>query len=587
MASPGDALPEVVRRRLKRKRPGHAFMDDLRIPQDHELADVVSGELNSEPLPEAGAVRPVSVEDAIFAWMPPRIPNDLMPDPDEVELCRLILTGSREDADWRKAYKRMWMKLQRMKQYLSEKVHRNGDEDQFLSMPGSLFRAERIEVFLKLRGVADDIVRDMVHDGRGYPLLPEASASSRMRCRGVWVRERVLLLTYNGPWGTGWEAIMGGERDPERAAGKLRGHPVILKLAEAFRTRVQNLHTVVQNMLHWAFSVEICPETLASGQGTRVHIHLCLCAGLTGVQKLVIHTAEDVAFEDTVPVKSATMGAKISRGNINVAMFYVLVAKIGQVHAEGTCRLHKDLLVNPDWAFNLLQQGKVTIGTVRNVIIHCAKNVPRLLANLEGYELALRERAEDEHMQSMRATVSGAFRPFRRLPEVVLWLATFQRMVCRYKFLVLEGPSQLGKTQFAVSLADPGRTLIIDCSGATEADLRRYRSEAVDAILFDEGKASMVLRSKKLFQSPFDRIHLGQSNTNCHAYIVAVHAKRMIITSNTWSAELQQLPSVDVVWLRANSVHGVVHTPLWAESSRPSLCAVCDFIARSQVVYGS
>ena len=203
-----------------------------------------------------------------------------------------------------------------------------------------------------------------------------------------------------------------------------------------------------------------------------------------------------MAFGDTVPVKSATMGAKISKGNINVAMCYVVVAKIGQDHAEDTCRLHKDLLVNPDWAFNLLQQGKVTSSTVRNVIIHCATNVPRLLANLEGYELALRERAEDEHMQSMRATVSGAFRPFRRLPEVVLWLATFQRMVCRYKFLVLEGPSQLGKTQFAVSLADPGRTLIIDCSGATEADLRRYRSDAVDTILFDEGKASIVLKSK-------------------------------------------------------------------------------------------
>ena len=172
------------------------------------------------------------------------------------------------------------------------------------------------------------------------------------------------------------------------------------------------------------------------------------------------------------------------------------MAKIGPVHAEGTCPLHQDLLVNPDWAFNFLQQGMVMPRTVRNVIIDCAKNVPRLLANVEGYVLALRERAEDEHMQSMRATVSGAFRPFRYLPEVVSWLATFQRMVGRYKFLVLEGLSQLGKTQFAVSSANPGRSIIMNCSGATEADFRRYRSEIVDVILFDEGKASMVRRSK-------------------------------------------------------------------------------------------
>ena len=111
MASPGHAPPEVVRRRLKRKQPGHAFMDDLHNPQDHELADAASGEVNSEPLPEAGAVRPVSGEDAIDVWMPRAIPNDVLADPDEVELVRLILTGSREDVDWRKAYTRMWMKL--------------------------------------------------------------------------------------------------------------------------------------------------------------------------------------------------------------------------------------------------------------------------------------------------------------------------------------------------------------------------------------------------------------------------------------------------------------------------------------------
>ena len=53
-----------------------------------------------------------------------------------------------------------------------------------------------------------------------------------------------------------------------------------------------------------------------------------------------------------------------------------------------------------------------------------------------------------------------------------------------------------------------------------------------------------MIRSKKLLHSPLEHVRWGQSNTNCHAYTVSVHRKKMIIAWNVWSAELQQMPSV-------------------------------------------
>ena len=313
----------------------------------------------------------------------------------------------------------------------------------------------------------------------------------------------------------------------------------------------------------WAFSIELCPESLGNNV-VRVHIHLCLSSSNHPQGHLLhISRAQDLAFEESVPWKSTPAGMKISRTNLNMSFFYCLCPKIGQVLTDGNVRLYRDALVNPDWAFNMLQQCKVTVETVREVIINCAKNVPRLLANLEGYELARRRLSEDKQQEEVRARVHGAFRPFQLLQPVEQWVNSFLLDQPRYSFLVLEGPSRLGKTQYAISLSAPGRTLICDCSCAVEPDLRPYRSEDVDAILFDEAKASMVVRCKKLFQSPIERVALGQSNTDCHAYTVCLHRKRLIICTNTWTGELQLLPAADADWLRANSVHVPVTQPLW------------------------
>ena len=116
---------------------------------------------------------------------------------------------------------------------------------------------------------------------------------------------------------------------------------------------------------------------------------------------------------------------------------------------------YRDYLVSGDWVMNLLQQRKIAFGDARAELIKVGKNLPRLLQNLD--KMGTRRRTDFV----ARATWSGCIEielvekavPFRKVPAVEAWLAQYQHDFFRYRFLVLEGLSGLGKTQFSVSLS--------------------------------------------------------------------------------------------------------------------------------------
>jgi len=374
-------------------------------------------------------------------------------------------------------------------------------------------------------------------------------------------------MTWNGDWGIFTEKISctGG---PDVVVGRVREHPDMQVLITEFRRFVLDQQERLNVPVHWAFAFEVSGQALDE-QSVRVHLHLVLMhrthqRGKTRVSGITIPHQTDFAFRGCPPVLSTAAASRIhTRASWGMAFFYILVQKIGCILAEGSLKLYHDILINPDWAFNLLQQEKITCDTAREVIIRCAKNVPRLLTNLEGYLRARRISVESQQLHSARVSVRGAFRPFRQLPEVEEWLALFHMSRDRYPFLVLEGPSRLGKTQFAEQLVSWDKTLSVDCSSAIEPDLRQYASDEVDCIIFDEARAAMVIRSKRLFQAPMGLVNLGLSAPNCNAYQVMVHRKRMIVCSNSWSAEVLALTAADAAWIAANSVLVPVREPLW------------------------
>ena len=145
------------------------------------------------------------------------------------------------------------------------------------------------------------------------------------------------------------------------------------------------------------------------------------------------------------------------------------------------------------------------------------------------------------------------------------WMNELTAVSDRKKFLVLNGPSRLGKTQFAIGLYGVERTLEVNCAGASHPPLRNFDSHIHRCVVMDEAPVSMVLGYRRLFQAPNCQVIIGQSPTNQSCYPVYLNETAIIICSNSWHTELPALCESDAGWIRANMVFVQVSEPLWKE----------------------
>ena len=74
-----------------------------------------------------------------------------------------------------------------------------------------------------------------------------------------------------------------------------------------------------------------------------------------------------------------------------------------------------------------------------------------------GRELTAQE--VERRIAASADALQGIRRLFRLVPEVAAWITACKEVADRRKFLVLDGPSRLGKTQFAMSLVPHGQGL--------------------------------------------------------------------------------------------------------------------------------
>ena len=75
----------------------------------------------------------------------------------------------------------------------------------------------------------------------------------------------------------------------------------------------------------------------------------------------------------------------------------------------------------------------------------------------------------------------------------------------------------------------------------------------------------MVIRCKKVFQSGINMVQVGNSPTNCFLHTFFLHGIKMVIGSNTWTRELNDMEDDDREWIKENSVHVIVKEALWIE----------------------
>lgn len=187
----------------------------------------------------------------------------------------------------------------------------------------------------------------------------------------------------------------------------------------------------------------------------------------------------------------------------------------------------------------------------------CGNNVAFYVSNLATVERELRAQQIESRKAFIQSQLAKSMTTFVSFPEKTTFLDQFAAVRSRYKFLVVEGASQTGKSVWCRWLFGcPDLVLETNCAACPEPDLRKFNPLVHKGILFDEAKPTMVLSQKKLFQAPAEEVELGCSTTNCFSYKVFVSGVALMICSNTWKSDLHDLKlREDREWLEDNSVY--------------------------------
>lgn len=247
-------------------------------------------------------------------------------------------------------------------------------------------------------------------------------------------------------------------------------------------------------------------------------------------------------------------------------MYYVQAPKAGVLRSSGSKAPFTGFPVNPSWISTLVSAKKMTAESAKDEYVSCGSGLVRRLADLEKMVQCRREKAIEAKVAAIQSGLQASQLAFRPFPAIDVWRAAAevggQR---RKKFLVLEGPSGLGKTEYVRSLYGPSQTLELNCASCgRNPDLRQHDSLRHRCILFDEASPELVLANKKLFQAPATWVDLGHSPTGRDVYRVFLNEAVLVVCSNGWSGQCALLKcEEDKEWLQKNSVLVIVHGPMY------------------------
>ena len=336
-------------------------------------------------------------------------------------------------------------------------------------------------------------------------------------------------------------------------------------VARALFRRVED-HGMKMQMLVGADDVamclEVCPETWTEQKILRLHIHMFF---KSAASYLRVKKCASFDFEGCPAMLSADFTANGSKNRASWSGFFYccLLDKKGTVFSLATKAPFTKFLVSPSWIMSLVQSGKLDTRVARELLVKCV-SASRWVKELEQYELELEKDAVKEAMEEAQILLTRQMKKQKFYDKVADWLSQFEVAQHRYKFLVLSGPSRVGKTAFARSLCDPGKeTLEVNCASGMEPNLRAYRLRLHGLILFDEIVADQVAQQRKFFQAQSAPVQLGCSATNCHSYDVFVWRTKLVLASNNWHSSLAKLKPEDQDWINVNSIVLDVEEEMW------------------------
>jgi len=171
-------------------------------------------------------------------------------------------------------------------------------------------------------------------------------------------------------------------------------------------------------------------------------------------------------------------------------------------------------------------------------------------------------------MLSREISLPADRRPWRHIGLVErIWLQEQGQTNFKQRFLVLDGPAQLGKTTYAMDIKGALRTLSVQCNpyDLNLPSLQEFERSRHQAIVFNDAPCRLVLRHKPIFLAVPRTLHLPGSMSSW-GYDINLSRISIIICTTNWAQEYHQLAPEDQLWFNENSVYVSVTRPLWCES---------------------
>ena len=368
------------------------------------------------------------------------------------------------------------------------------------------------------------------------------------------------MFRYSGQWGRipdeslSQRLVAEGKAAIPDVAAALQRHVHVASIWAAFRSFVME-KVQRAGLQRWTIALEMHVEASLATSMPCVHLHWMFDSLTKGV---ALSSKDGLRFQGSLPYRS--LEAPQARGRsckraFDQGHFYLQAGKIGGVLLETNSPAFKAFPVTPEWITNLWQTQKISSDVAKQLYISAKKHIKQYTENVRTFT----QMSQQLQVQSAKRDAQLALQAMRR-PSVRLEVVEeqfrpqFAHHDFRRKFLVLDGPTRVGKTQYAKSLAGEPCTLEVNCANCIEPDLRDFNPAIHKAIVFDEASASLVLRHKKLFQGGVEEVTMSSSATNMYSYTVWVYGCMLIVTSNHWERDLAELSEEDANWLRGNSI---------------------------------
>jgi len=371
-----------------------------------------------------------------------------------------------------------------------------------------------------------------------------------------------MLFTWNHPWlldDPAWvDLCREHKEEPDRLVCLAKEHAGLKKIFSALVEVCQSICKQFR-CRHFSCCVECSLEATDVG---RIHLHSFIernCREDNAWSKWSSIRAVFTVL--AVPPAHAQVSGGKSRGRgreraMLEGHYYCQAPKFGHLLHESTCKVWQDIFPVVRMVLHLWVKRKMSHEAARSECLLSRDKVPQTIGLLEA-TMSLEYSAHMEHEATM-ALRNWKPLPFKEpTPMELEWVRQFACVACRphlsrsravnyctsedlvvsyglqrFRFLIYDGPSRMGKTELALAWWGAQHTLVVNAQDTKTPNLRPLQSGKFTAVLYDEGNWSLCASQKLLFQASTRRIELGQSQCNDRCYDIMVFRVPMIICSN-------------------------------------------------------